>query len=117
MDNELVMNIIRLVIMILCGVITTFIVPYIKSKIGTEKLTQIMSWVDIFVRAAEQIVEGSGKGEEKLTLVTTWVKEKAATLGVTLTDDDIRVLIEDAVNVLNTSTVTETKTETESEVK
>ena len=45
--------------------ITTFLIPYIKSKTTAAQQEQIQAWVNIAVMAAEQLIQGSGMGAEK----------------------------------------------------
>lgn len=55
-------------------VITCVLVPYIKSKTTSEQQKEINAWVKIAVSAAEQIFNGSGRGEEKKAYVIAWLK-------------------------------------------
>lgn len=41
------------------------IFPLIKLKLGQEKYNWFLFWVDIAVKAAEKLFQGSGRGEEK----------------------------------------------------
>lgn len=97
MNSEMFIRIIQLILAILSIVITTYIIPYIKAKVGTEKFNQVKLWTNIFVDAAEQTVTRPGAGQKKLILVTDWLKNKLRELGVELSDEQIRLLIEDAV--------------------
>ena len=64
-------------------VITCVLVPYIKSKTTSEQQKEINAWVKIAVSAAEQIFNGSGRGEEKKAYVIAWLKEHGDAQGVT----------------------------------
>ena len=55
--------------------ISTFLIPYIKSKTSKEEQTQINNWVRIAVTAAEQIYQGSGRGAEKKSYAIQWLKD------------------------------------------
>lgn len=101
MDSEMFIRIVQLILAILSIVITTYIIPYIKAKVGTEKFNQVKLWTRIFVDAAEQTVTKPGTGQKKLILVTDWLKNKLKELGVELSDEQIRLLIEDAVYNMN----------------
>lgn len=50
------------VLTLLIGVAEAFLIPWIKEKVGTEKLSKIVDTIDIFVAAAEQIAERDGYG-------------------------------------------------------
>lgn len=83
-------------ILVLIGVITKFLVPYVKSQITTQKLSFIKTWVDSLVNTAEQKIQGSKMGDEK----KKWVVDMLKKLGIVV-DDSVDALIESAVFVLN----------------
>ena len=47
-------------ITILVGLAEAFLIPWLKEKIGNEKLAKIVDTIDIFVAAAEQIAARDG---------------------------------------------------------
>ena len=89
--------IVNAVITLIAAIITTFLIPWIKSKIDAAKLAQIVEWVGIAVRAAEQIYNESGMGEKKKQYVLDFLASK----GFTLDPDSINAMIEAAVKELN----------------
>ena len=89
--------IVNAVITLIAAIITTFLIPWIKSKIDAAKLAQIVEWVGIAVRAAEQIYNESGMGEKKKQYVLDFLASK----GFTLDPDSINAMIEAAVKDLN----------------
>lgn len=89
--------IVNAVIALIAAIITTFLIPWIKSKIDAAKLAQIVEWVGIAVRAAEQIYNESGMGEKKKQYVLDFLASK----GFTLDPDSINAMIEAAVKDLN----------------
>lgn len=89
--------VVEAVLALVAAVITCFLVPYIKSKYGAEKLEEIQKWVRIAVEAAEQIFVGTGLGKQK----KAYVEEFLASKGFTLDSDSIDKMIEAAVLALN----------------
>ena len=89
--------IVNAVIALIASIITTFLIPWIKSKIDAAKLAQIVEWVGIAVRAAEQIYNESGMGEKKKQYVLDFLADK----GFTLDPNSINAMIESAVKELN----------------
>lgn len=75
------------------ALITTFVVPYIKSKTTLEQQTQLNAWVKIAVTAAEQVYEGPGQGDKKKVYVLTWLKGH----GIVVDEDKLDAMIEAAV--------------------
>ena len=81
------------IISLLALLITTFLIPWIKAKVGSEKLAQTQTWVKIAVEAAEIIYKGTDLGEAKKAYVMRYLDSK----GYTLDTDSIDAMIEAAV--------------------
>ena len=90
---------------LIAAVITAIVIPYIKSKTTAQQQAEINAWVKIAVSAAEQIYNGSGRGEEKKAYVLNWLAEH----GITLDEARIDALIEAAVYELKHGMLTEEK--------
>lgn len=58
------------------AIITAVLVPWIRQKYGEAKLTQITTWARAAAAAAERLYEGSGRGEEKLEYVLSFLESK-----------------------------------------
>lgn len=78
---------------LLAAIITAVVIPYIKRKTTVVQQQEINAWVRIAVAAAEQIYDGSGRGEEKKDYVLNWLREH----GITVDTDKLDALIEAAV--------------------
>lgn len=94
--DELMMKILELVITVAIAVITRYLVPYIKTKIETEKINEVMRWVAEFVDAAEQVY-GAKTGKTKKEFVVDAIKKQCEDLGINITEAQIEALIESAV--------------------
>ena len=81
------------IIDLVVAVITAFVIPWLKGKIDADKLEQIKLWVTVAVEAAEQLYNGTGRGEEKKAYVVKFLQEK----GFTIDPDSLDKLIEAAV--------------------
>lgn len=88
--------IIMTILTLLGALITTILIPYIRSRTTAEQQAAINSWVGIAVYAAEQII-GSGKGAEKKQYVLDFLAGKGLTYDATAVD----AMIEAAVKQLN----------------
>lgn len=82
---------------LIAAVITAVIIPYIRSKTTAQQQVEINAWVKIAVAAAEQIYQGTGRGEEKKAYAIQWLREH----GVTVDEAKLDALIEAAVYELN----------------
>lgn len=86
-------DIIIAVIALISAVLTTFVIPYLKTKINEKKWGELINFATVAVNAAEQLFKGTGRGDEKLTYVLNYLN----TLGYDVDDKTIRNVIEDAV--------------------
>lgn len=73
--------------------ISTFLIPYIKSKTTASQYAEIQKWVTIAVEAAEMIYTGTGRGKEKKEYVLAFLNSK----GYKLDTESIDNMIEAAV--------------------
>ena len=63
----------ELIFAIISLLVTTYLIPYFKSKTSKEQQAQINILVITAVSAAEQIYVGSGRGKEKKEYVINWL--------------------------------------------
>lgn len=100
MNTELFMNIALAVISIIGALITAYVIPWIKNNISAKDMEQITFWVRFAVRCADQLFTEE-QWQEKKKYVMAYVIDMASKLGLKLTEQDINVLIEAAVNSLH----------------
>jgi hypothetical protein len=84
--------VINAVIALLAALVTAFLVPWIKSKVGAQNMDQLLTWVDIGVAAAEQLYN-STDAREKKQYVLDFLKAK----GYTVNTEDVENAVEAAV--------------------
>lgn len=92
-------NITSAVITLIIALVTTFLIPWLKTKLDAEKFEQVKAWTKVAVDAAEMIYKGAGRGEEKKAYVLEYLNSK----GYTLDEESINNLIEAAVLELKNS--------------
>ena len=100
MTNQLLMQILELVIMIVLGLTTAYIVPFMKSKITKDQMEILLYYVNIAVKAASQIYTKEQWAEKKeycMKYIKDIVDDK---LNITLSDEEISTLIEGVLNGL-----------------
>lgn len=97
MNTEIINTIVKAIITIVVCVITGFVIPWLKNKIGEQKFAQIEEFTTIAVRTAEMIFE-TEQFKEKKEFAVDYVEQKARELGITLSLDDIDSLVESTVN-------------------
>lgn len=98
---DLTIMIIRFILVALSAWITVYLVPYLKTlseKNNDEKLKQ---FIKELVKAAEQTIKGPGQGKTKLDTVIDQAKTWLSKNNISISDEDLRALIESLVYDLN----------------
>ena len=103
--NQIIMD---LITALMCGVVTWAIhavikqvVPFIETKLKESQYSWAAEIITNAVRAYEQTVSGQGMGEDKFQLVMEFVNRELSKLGIKLSEEQITVLIESAVQAMN----------------
>lgn len=95
--NEILFQIILGVISILGAILTGIIVPFVKEKIGNEKLAKYEQWASMAVECAEMLFKEQGMGEQKKQYVVDFLNKTFNKNRVVITPQQIEVLVEAAV--------------------
>lgn len=75
------------ILTLLVGVAEVFLIPWLKAKVGAEKLAKIVDTIDVFVAAAEQIAARDGYDHEwKKQHVIEMLEKNGYTVDVTIDD-------------------------------
>ena len=77
-------------------IITTVLVPWIKSKMTNEQWQMIVNYAYAGVQAAEIIFNAQGQGEAKFEWVADYIEQQCAAHGIKIDGDTIKVVIENA---------------------
>ena len=85
--------IVQAAVVLISGIITAYVVPWLKSRYTGEQLSNASYWVRVLVAAAEQLYVGQGRGEDKLA----YVQGELAKRGIKLDTDAIKGVIESEV--------------------
>ncbi len=89
-------NILSALIALMAAAVTTFVVPWLRARLGAEQLGRLMGWAAILVDAAEQIYAGPGRGDEK----KAWVLARLRERGFTVDEQALDAVVEAAVRRL-----------------
>ncbi len=98
--EEIISIVVKVVVLVIAALIGRYLIPWIKGKVGNDKLELVKKWALIFVNAAENTIKGEKKGAERREAVMGWLSEKAGDIGLILTVDDVRSLLENAYNIM-----------------
>ena len=84
------------VIGLLGVILTSVVVPLIKSKLTNSQWKTILNYALAGVQAAEIIFNAQGQGEEKLRWVSEYITNQCLAHGIKIDMDAVRVAIENA---------------------
>lgn len=84
------------VIGLMSVIITSVVVPLIKSKITNSQWESIKNYALAGVQAAEIIFNAQGVGEDKLEWVSKYIESQCKEHGIEIDTDTVRVAIENA---------------------
>ena len=96
MDEKL-FQVILAIIPVLGTILTVYIIPFIKAKIGNENLSKYEYWVNIAVKAAEMIWKETGHGADKKAYAVEFIDKMFNSKKTVITTEQINALIESAV--------------------
>lgn len=97
MDAQITKIIVDAVFGIIGILITGYLIPWIKAKIGENKYNTIVEYTELAVRSAEQLYTPE-EWKEKKQYVLNYITNKAKEIGLDLTAIDIENIIEGIVN-------------------
>lgn len=84
------------VIGLMSVIITSVVVPLIRSKLTNSQWESIKNYALAGVQAAEILFNAQGKGEEKLEWVSKYIEAQCKEHGIEIDTDTVRVAIENA---------------------
>lgn len=91
--------IIQAVLTLAVALITAFVIPWLKNKIGAQNMDEFMRWVQIAVAAAEQLYE-STDGDEKKAYVLNFLASKGFKVDTEELDNAIEAAVLELHNAL-----------------
>ena len=94
--NEILFEIIIVVVMVAALVITRYVIPWVRERIGADKLALVEKWARYAVLKAQQVM-WADNGPERKAYVTEFLKELLIEKNIALSDEQLDILIEAAV--------------------
>ena len=91
------------IIAIIGAIISLFLVPLLKEKLSEAKLNRVKKIIEAAVKAAEVLfpaLDGEKMGAEKLEYVHNYLSDRGITFDMYNVYDEVRVMVESAVNDL-----------------
>ena len=88
------------VIGLLSVIVTSVVMPLIKSKLTNSQWESICNYAVAGVQAAEIIFNAQGKGAEKFAWAKDYMEQQCAAHGIKISTDTIQIAIENAWKAL-----------------
>lgn len=99
MNEEIIKIIVEAIASISVILITTYVIPWIKGKIGEDKYKLIETYTQLAVRSAEQLYTPE-EWIKKKVYVYKCVSDKLTEVGLNLSEVEINNIIEGWVNAV-----------------
>lgn len=97
--NEIIFEVLRLAVLLVVFAVTCYLIPWIKGKIGQDRLNEITTWTNAAVLMAQQVYYAK-TGPERKTIVIDLLKSMLAAKNISITDEQLDTLIEAAVKAM-----------------
>ena len=95
--SEIMVEVTQAVIIICLVLLMKYLVPWIKAKIEESQYDWVAGVVEDAVLYAEQTIIGEHMGPRKIEVVTRYVKECLALKNISISDEQLRTIIESTV--------------------
>lgn len=99
MNPELITKLVEAIVTVVIVIISAYIIPWLKNKVGNDKYATIIEFAEIVVRSAEKIYTPE-QWQEKKQYAVNLVIEKAKNIGIDLSVEEVNAIIEGAVQAV-----------------
>lgn len=96
--DEILFEVLKCVVIVACIAITRYVIPYFKEMATKENGVIVMALVQSAVQYAEQCFTDN---EKKKDVVTEYMIDELNKRHITITQEQLNILIESAVYTLN----------------
>ena len=97
MTPEMISKTTECILTVIILLVSAYVIPWLKTKINDEKLTELEKFCEQAVRSAEQLYTQQDRKQKK-QYVLNLINEKAEKLGLGLNEAEIDAIIEGIVN-------------------
>lgn len=110
MDKQQILcDIAYIVVLVIIGVVSRYLIPFIKEKLGAEKYAKLENQVKTLVYYAEQVYNGK-TGEEKLFIVKNELNRYLEENHINIDTEQVRQIIESYVREMKIASGTASQT-------
>lgn len=97
--SEILIEVLKLIVMAAVFAVTCYLIPWIRGKIGQDKLDEITKWTNAAVLMAQQVYSAE-TGAERKAIVVALLKDILTAKNISITDKQLDLLIEAAVKAM-----------------
>lgn len=94
--NDILFELLKLIVMIAVLLVMRYAIPWLRARIGAEKITEIEQWAEKAVLMAQQVYWNKS-GEERKEIVTEFLREMLIAKNISISGEQLEILIEAAV--------------------
>lgn len=99
MSSDMITEITRAIVSVILILISAYVIPWLKNKIGEDKYATIIEYAEIVVRSAEKMYTVEEWAQKKAYAVNM-LSSKAKELGIDINEKEINAIIEGAVQAV-----------------
>lgn len=100
--SEILFELLRLVVLLAVFAVSCYLIPWIRGKIGQDRLDEITRWVNTAVLMAQQVYHAQ-TGAERKAIVIDLLRYILIAKNISISDDQLDMLIEAAVKQMKIS--------------
>ena len=94
--NDILFELLKLIVMIAVLLVMRYAIPWLRARIGAEKMAEIEKWAEKAVLMAQQVYWNKS-GEERKEIVTEFLREMLIAKNISISGEQLEILIEAAV--------------------
>lgn len=99
MSSDMITEITRAIVSVILILISAYVIPWLKNKVGEDKYATIIEYAEIVVRSAEKMYTVEEWAQKKAYAVNM-LSSKAKELGIDINEKEINAIIEGAVQAV-----------------
>lgn len=99
MNPELITKLTEAIITVIVVIISAYVIPWLKNKVGDDKYATIVEYAEIVVRSAEKIYT-TEEWAQKKSYAVNMLEKKAKEVGIDINEKEINAIIEGAVQAV-----------------
>ena len=99
MNPTMITELAKAIVSVLLVLISAYVIPWLKNKVGEDKYATIVEFAEIVVRSAEKIYTQEEWAQKKAYAVNM-VTRKAQELGFDIDSKEINAIVEGAVQAV-----------------